>query len=217
MKDLLLHNWHLKALSLVLATVLWSQVARTPTSEIGVLVPLIYQNIPPRSEVVGDISDRVEVRLRGSSWQLRTLTAQEISVSLDVQGMSMGQERIVPLTPELVLAPLGTQVVRVIPGRVRLAVEPTITKVVRIEPIRSGIPGIGYAIEKIVASPATVEVEGPESHILSLETVPTTEIDVGGKQVTFTDSVELDIPDPLVRVQRPAPVTVEVQMRPQDQ
>ena len=116
MKDLLLHNWHLKLISLVLATVLWSQVARTPTSEIGVLVSLIYQNIPPRAEVVGDVSDRVEVRLRGSSWQLRTLTAQDLSVSLDVQGMTIGQERIVPLTPELVHAPFGTQVVRVIPA-----------------------------------------------------------------------------------------------------
>ena len=52
MKDLLLHNWHLKLISLALATALWAEVARTPTSEIGVSVLLEYQNIPPQTEVL---------------------------------------------------------------------------------------------------------------------------------------------------------------------
>ena len=54
MKDLLLHNWHLKMISLVLATALWAQVARTPTSEIGLSVSVEYQNIPPQTEVFGE-------------------------------------------------------------------------------------------------------------------------------------------------------------------
>jgi YbbR domain-containing protein len=128
MKDLLRHNWHLKLISLGLAAVLWAQVARAPTSEIGVLVSLEYQNIPRGTDVVGDNLDRVEVRLRGPSWQMRALTPQDISVSVDVREMSVGQEKIVPLTPDHVHAPFGTEVVRVIPGQIRLVLEPRATR-----------------------------------------------------------------------------------------
>jgi YbbR domain-containing protein len=107
MKDLLLHKWHLKLISLALATALWAQVARTPTSETGVSVLLEYQNIPPKTEVYGDTINRAEVRLRGPSSLLRSVSAQDVSLSIDMRSMAMGQEKILPLTPDLVHAPFG--------------------------------------------------------------------------------------------------------------
>src|SRR6186713_273352 len=164
MKDLLLHNWHLKLISLVLATALWAQVARTPTSEIGLSVSVEYQNIPNQTEVFGEATDRVEVRLRGASPLLRTLSPQDVSLSIDMTGMAMGQERILPLTPELVRAPFGVEVVRVIPARARLTVEPTARRLVRIVPTLNGVPA-GVEIEKTLLTPDAIEIEGPESHV----------------------------------------------------
>jgi len=214
MKDLLLHNWHLKVISLVLATALWAAVARQPSSEIGVVVSLEYQNIPVRTELLGDTTDSVEVRLRGASSLLRTLTAQDIFLPIDVSGLALSQERVISLRPEMVHAPLGIEVVRVIPSQVRVVVEPTTIKRVRVEPTLSGLPEAGLMIEKAIATPDTLDIEGPESHVKDVNSIPSTVIDVAGKKSTFREAVALDISDPVIRVVKPGPVAVEVQIKP---
>ena len=215
MKDRLLRNWHLKLISLGLAAVLWAQVARTPTSEIGVAVSVEYQNFPEKTEVFGDTSDRVEVRLRGPSSLLRTLTSEDVSLAIDVKGMTMGEEKVLPLTPELVNAPFGVDVVRVIPARVRLTVEPTAVRQLRIVPNLTGSPAPGFEVARVATTPETVQVEGPSSHVLSMEPIQTAPVHVRGRKSTFSEAVELDILDPLVRVPRPSAITVEVRSRPQ--
>lgn len=214
MKDLLLRNWHLKLISLGLAAVLWAQVARTPTSEIGMSVSVEYQNIPAQMEVFGETSERVEVRLRGPSPLLRTLTSEDVSLSIDVKGMTMGNEKVLPLTPELVHAPFGVDVVRVIPARLRLTVEPTAVRQVPIFPNLTGSPAPGFEVATALTTPETVQIEGPSSHVQSMAPIETTPLDVRGRKATFREAVELDIQDPLVRVPRPSPITVEVQIRP---
>lgn len=213
MKDLLLHNWHLKLISMGLAAVLWAAVARTPTSEIGVLVSLEYQNIPQNAEVAGDATDRVEVRLRGPSSIMRTVSDEDVSVAIDMKNVTLGEETILPLTPEMVDAPFGAEVVRVIPARVRLTLEPTATKLIRVTPTLNGDPQRGFEIEKTLITPDRIEVEGPASHVMALETVPTTPVNVAGKDRTFKESVELDVPDPIVRVPKGGSVRVEVRIR----
>jgi len=214
MKDLLLHNWHLKLISLALATVLWAQVARTPTSEIALLVLPQIQNIPAQAEAYGDTADRVEVRLRGPSSVIRTLSSQDVSLAIDVTGMAVGQEKILPLTPEMVDKPFGIEVVRVIPARVRLTVEPTITRRVRVVPEVTDVPAAGFEIEKAVLTPDTVEIEGPESHVLRVESVPAS-VNVRARREPFKETVDPDISDPLLRIPKPAAITAEVRIRAQ--
>jgi hypothetical protein len=105
----------------VLAAALWAAVARTPTSEIGVSISLEYQNIPREIDVVAN-PDRVDVRLRGASSLLRTLSPQDVSLPIDMSGMSAEEETILPLAPALVRAPLGVEVVRVSPATITLTV-----------------------------------------------------------------------------------------------
>lgn len=218
MRDLLLHNWHLKLVSIALAAVLWAEVARTPTSEISVSVALEYQNIPDLTEVFGDTGDRVdrvEVRLRGPSASLRTITAQDISLSIDMRNITAGQQKVIPLSPEMVSAPFGVEVVRVVPARVRLTVEPVASKLVRIVPVRIGLPAEGFEVEMILPMPETVRIEGPASRVLPLKDITTTPINVSGRDKTFSENVELDILDPMIRVPSPTPVNVEIRILPQ--
>jgi YbbR domain-containing protein len=203
MKDLLLRNWHLKLISLVLATVLWAQVTRTPTSETGVSVPLEYQNIPPK----------MEVRLRGPSSLLRAVSAQDVSLSIDMENMATGQEKVVPLTPDLVQKPFGVEVVRVNPARIRLTVETTREKSVRVLPILNGFTRNGFEVERTTITPETVTIEGPESHVQEVETVSTTPISLKDRTATFTETVDLDITDPVVRIPKSTSVKVEVRIR----
>ncbi len=216
MKNLLLHNWHLKLISLALAAVLWAAVANSPTSEIVVSVALEYQNIPPEIEF-GDTTDQAQVRLRGPSSVLRTITPQDISLAIDITGVPLGQERVLPLTTEMVRAPFGAEVVRVSPGQVRLTLERKARKSIRVAPALSGVPASGFEVGKVSAVPEMAEIEGPESHIREISEISTTTINVDGRNATFRESVELDILDPLMRTSRREPVNVEVEIRPQSQ
>jgi YbbR domain-containing protein len=212
-QQVVFHNWHLKLFSLVLATGLWAAVASEPTSEIPVSVPLEYQNIPGQTEVIGDVTSRVEIRLRGPSSLLREMSPQDVSISLDIGSLSMGQEKILPLTARDVKAPFGIEVVRVIPARVRLTIERTTSRTLRVAPMWSGALREGYEIESVTATPATVDVQGPASHVRAMENVPTTSVDVTGKRATFTETVDLDVLDPIVRVPKTSTVQVEVKIR----
>lgn len=213
MKDLLLRNWHLKLISLALATVLWAEVARTPTAEIVLPVFLELENIPAQTEVFGDIPDSVQVRLRGPSSLLRTLSQQNVSFSIDMKDATMGEEKVVALTPDLVHAPFGVEVVRVNPASVRLAVEPRNSRDARVVPALTGMPLTGFEIEGTVVTPETVRVEGPLSHIRDMETIKTTPVNLNGRKEAFREVVELDRGDPSVHP-KPGTVTIEVRIRP---
>ena len=213
MKDLLLHNWHLKLVSLILATALWAAVARRPSSEIGFTAALEYQNIPPRTEVMGDITDRVQVRLRGSSSLLRTLTAQDVILPVDVESFPIGQEKVIPLRPDMVQAPLGVEVVRVYPSQVRVLIAPTTTKRVKVIPALEGRPESGFVVDKTTTTPDMLDIEGPANHLSSLDRIPSTAIPLAGKRSTFRQYVDLDIADPVIRVVNPSPIIVEVVIR----
>src|SRR5262245_54106529 len=108
MRELLLHNWLLKVVALGAAVILWKVAASSP-SETGVTVPLQFRNIPPRAEVYGDGATSAEVRLRGPSTLLRTTSAEVVSLAIDLRGIELGKERVLPLTPDLVHAPLGLE------------------------------------------------------------------------------------------------------------
>lgn len=213
MKDLLLRNWHLKLISLGLATVLWAEVARTPTAEIVLPVFLELENIPAQTEVFGDIPDSVQIRLRGPSSLLRTLSQQNVNFSIDLKNAEMGVERVVALTPDLVHAPFGVDVVRVNPPSVRLTVEQSTEREIKVAPALTGAPAQGFEIEGTTVSPETVLVEGPVSHVRDMENIKTIPINLEGRNERFRQLVELDLADTNVHP-KPETVTVEVRIRP---
>src|SRR5438876_2416587 len=133
-RQILFHHWRLKLFSLIIAAMLWAATARETTSEIGVNVPLEYQNVPPNTEVISDTTNTVEVRLRGPSTLVKEISPQDISTTIDMGRMVLGSEKILPLTAQHVHAPFGVEVVGVNPARVRVTLEPTVSVKLRILP-----------------------------------------------------------------------------------
>src|ERR1700757_2818763 len=119
LKEFLTHNWLTKLFSLALATLLWIAIAGQANSEVGMTIPLEYRNIPSKLEVVGDATNSVEVRLRGSAALIREISSRDVSATLDLTAVRPG-EKIVQLTYQNVKVPFGVEVVRVNPSQVRL-------------------------------------------------------------------------------------------------
>jgi YbbR domain-containing protein len=205
------HNWHLKIVSLILATMLWMAVANQASSEVGLEVPLEYRNIPPQLEITGDMTNTVQVRLRGSSNLIKDVTAKDVSTTIDLSKMGRG-EKIVPLSPQNVQAPFGAEVIRVNPSSVRFNLERTVTKTIRVSPTIVGQPPDGYEIAKVLVSPATVDIEGPESRVIALSFIATVGIRLDRRQSTIEQTVDLDVPDPQIRLPHPSPVNVKIEI-----
>jgi YbbR domain-containing protein len=206
------HNWILKVVSLLLATLLWAAVSHEASSEIGLEVPLEFRNIPARLEITGDTINTVQVRLRGSSNVIKDITAKDVATTIDLSSMNTG-EKIVALSPHNVEAPFGAEVIRVNPSSVRFTLERTLVKTVPIIPTILGQPADGYEIGSVLVSPKTVEVEGPESRVNTISTIATVAIRVDRREAQFEQAVDLDVPDPQIRLQHPSPVNVKIEIR----
>src|SRR5882672_6295348 len=212
-KELLLRNWYLKLFSLVLATALWAVIAQESTSEVFFDVPVEYQNVPAETEVVGDTAKIVEVRLRGPSTLIREISAKDISTVIDLGQLPLNGETFVPLNAQHVHAPFGVEVVRVTPPRVRVSLEPTVSAWLHVLPATMGHVAQGYEVDAILVKPDKVKAEGPASHVSALESVMTNQIDLTNKKSTIIQTVDLDLPDSLVRFPETTPIRVEVKIR----
>lgn len=206
------HNWHLKIVSLILATMLWMAVANRASSEIGLDVPLEYRNIPTQLEITGDMTNTVQVRLRGSANLIKDITAKDVSTTIDLSRMRRG-EKIVPLSPQNVQAPFGAEVIRVNPSSVRFNLERTLTRTIAVVPTVIGQPPDGYQVGKISVSPAAVDIEGPESRVNTLSSIATVGIRVDRRTTSIEQTADLDVPDPQIRLQHPTPVSVRIEIR----
>jgi len=175
-------------------------------------VPLEYRNIPARMEITGDTTNSVQVRLRGSPNVVRDISPKNVSTTIDLSNMRPG-EKIVPLSPQNVQAPFGAEVIRVNPSSIRFNLERTLTKAVSVVPTILGQPPDGFEIGTVMVNPSRVEIEGPESRISTLTSIATIPVRLDRRQTPIAQTADLDVPDPQIRLQRPAPVVVRVEIR----
>jgi YbbR domain-containing protein len=191
---------------------LWMLVASETSSEIGMEVPLEYRNIPSQLEITGDTTNLVQVRLRGSANVIRQISAKDLSTTIDLSKMRAG-DKIVPLSPQNVQAPFGAEVIRVNPSSVRFNLERTVTKTVPVVPTIMGQPSDGFEVGRVLVDTNTVEVEGPESRVNALQSIATSPIRLDRRQGRVEQSVDLDVPDPQIRIAHPGPVNVQVEIQ----
>ena len=206
------NNWFLKVVSLLLAALLWAAVSNEASSEIGLDVPLEYRNIPARLEITGDMTNTVQVRLRGASNVIKGITAKDVATRIDLTEMRPG-EKTITLSPQNVQVPFGADVIRVNPSSVRFTLEPTLTKNVPIVPTIVGRPPDGYEIGQVLLRTNRVEVEGPESRMNTLSSIATVPIRIDRRQTSLEQTFDLDVPDPQIRIQHPSPVSIKIEIR----
>lgn len=123
LRQLFLHNWHLKLVSLTLAFLLWALYTSEPLAEVGYQVPLEFHNVPAALMLADDVPMQVHVRLRGRSVALRRLTPADLAIAVDLASASVG-ETLVRLTAHHVKTPSGAEVVRISPSELRLRLIP---------------------------------------------------------------------------------------------
>jgi len=203
----------LKLVSIALAALLWVVVAGEQTVERSLRIPLEFTNLPSQLEVVGDQPTVVDVRVRGSSGALNRIAAGELVAVLDLRSARAGQ-RLFHLDGDDVRTPFGVEVVQVNPSTVSMAFEPSGSKVVPVVPSVEGEPAEGFVVGTVTAEPSTVELLGPVSVLSKLTQAITEPVTVAGASAPVTESVNIGVADPAVRLREPQMARVAVAIAP---
>ena len=208
-------HFGLKLLSVGLALSLWMVVSGEETVERSLRVPLEFQQFPAGLELQGEPASTIEVRVRGSSGALARVSPGDIIAVLDLRGAHAGN-RLFHVTPDQVRSPAGVEVVQINPGTLTIAFEPSKTGTVRIRPAIDGKPAPGYAVGGWTADPVSVEVAGPASAVERATEALTEPVSVAGAKADVTDTVNVGLLDPSLRLKgtHAAKVTVEIVQAP---
>ena len=204
----------LKVLAITLASVLWFTVAGEHVVERSLRVPLAVRNLPTHLEIVGDLPDSVDVRVRGSSAQLSRLDPGDVVAMLDLSSDRTGQ-RLFHLRADEVRVPYGIEVAQVIPPTISLSLEKSVKRSVPIVPATDGDPAAGFVVGRILAEPSTVMIVGPESHVRDVASATTEAVDIDGKDQRVREVVNIGVTDSQVRlVDMPQTATVVIDIWP---
>jgi YbbR domain-containing protein len=207
-----MNNLWLKALSLFLAVTVWFVVSaprREAVSERAYAVPVSLARMPRDLVITKQAADTVSVRLRGRASDLRSLSSQNLELTLDMSSVLPGDATIT-LLPKAINVPPQIEVLSMEPSRLVFRIEPLRQKIVSIRPFLAGDPPKGYTPGDPTLMPDHALVSGPLSQVRNLSEVTTERIIMTGRTDTFMQTVAVVSDASLVRVIEPLTTQVTV-------
>jgi YbbR domain-containing protein len=190
MFKLITENWTLKLMSLVFALMLWFFIMGERRLEVNYRVPLELQNLPRELMVANEIPSMVDVRISGPRTLLMKVSPNDISITVDLTGLSPGLTSFRRLEERLNL-PSGLRVTRLSPSFVDVRLERVQQKTVPISILLAGEPMNGFGVGTVRAMPDQVVIEGAESELKNVTNVTTDEVDLSGVNSSFSLIVPL--------------------------
>jgi YbbR domain-containing protein len=211
------HNLSLRLLSVFLAFTLWFVVSaprREPVSERAFAAPVSIVRMPRDLVITTPVPDSVSVRLRGRVSDLRSLSSQNLEVTLDVSWVTPG-DAVITLSPQAMSVPPQIDVVSMEPMKLRFRVEALRQTVVPIRPFLIGQPPPGYVAGDPTLVPDHALVSGPASQIRNVTEVATERIIMTGRSETFLQNVAVVSDSSLVRIIEPLVTQATVPVNPE--
>ncbi|HEX3131928.1 MAG TPA: CdaR family protein [Thermoanaerobaculia bacterium] len=210
-----IRTWGLRLLALGIAIGFWFSISfedREVLSERAIEASVSYNR--PIGFVLIDPPGTVNVRVRGSSKQVRQLNPYMVSVQVDLPGTE-GQA-IVNLGPENVLMPEGLEVMGIDPNTIRVDLEREASQRITVVPEIVGEPAPGSRADKPEVYPNQVLVTGPASLLARTLSLGTRPVSVAGRNATFEETVAVVSPSALIQIVQPTKVSVRVPIEPAD-
>ena len=205
-------TWGLRLLALGIAIGIWLNVSfedRQELTERVVEAGVSYNS--PVGFVILDPAQTVNVRLRGSNRQVRSLNPYMVNIQVNLGQGGPGTFNI-PLSPKDVLSPEGLEVVSISPNVIRVELEREVPQRLPVVPQIVGEPAAGSVAGEPGVFPNQVLVVGPESLLARTKALSTRPVNLTGHARSFKQMVAVISPDPLIQIVQPSEVRVEVPM-----
>jgi YbbR-like protein len=192
LRNIVLDNWGLKAISLGLSLILWFYVTSKGKTEMMLTVPLELRNIPQNMAVVGNVAGYLEVRVQAQERVLRDITTgKKVVCILDLSMTKVG-ENIVRISPDDIKRPADVAVTYMSLSDIKVKLEPLVRKTFRLKPVLHGRPAPGFHVVRVRITPPRITAEGPSSVMAALGRLRTIPIDIEGAQEDVTVSPKID-------------------------
>lgn len=206
-------NWWLKLLAFIAAILLWlfARLERDYTRELK--LALDTSLLPPQYVVVDKNVDSVSVEIEAKGRHLFSLRKYNPMIVLPLSTMKQGSERL-RIGPENVNLPEEIQIRSMDPYQIRLEIERRAHRKVRVIVQPEGIPAQGYAVSSINAE-KTVDVYGPQKVVSKINQLFTESLEVEGKTRSFSDYLQVQLPDTAGLVVKPSSVLAKVEIEPE--
>ena len=132
-------NLPLKALSLLIAIILWAVVSGERNEEWSYPVPLDIINQPEDLIITNNVPGTLDLRLQGSHSFIKGLNPKDLAVQIDTSMATRGSN-IYYITPDLISTPRGATVTRINPSYITLDIEKLARKQVSLMADLTGKP-----------------------------------------------------------------------------
>ncbi|MDR2017880.1 MAG: hypothetical protein LBQ00_03240 [Syntrophobacterales bacterium] len=204
----ILKDYRLKALSLVLAAMFWVAISYIGESKMTVSVPVAMENI--REDLIMEKieTDSVLVTIGGPISILKNLRARDIRVAISLSG-AKGGTQVFELDKDNVTVPKGVKVEDVKPDymvvEIGKAVEKRLRVVVKLDKRWAGIYGVGTWY------PQYAVVEGSEEVLKDREVIET--VPVNGDFKDKKEEIDVPLVTKGIFVRKIKPETVRVHLR----
>ncbi len=202
-----------KTIALALAVILWAFTNFELDVERDVRVPLHLSGLPESLIIVNKPPDSVDLSLRGPRSLLSSFTYSNKLIPVDLRKTERGVLKIDLKRAASQIVPRGIDIVAARPSKLSINVDRLITKKFKVKPVLGELDS-GYRIsKKTIVVPKFVEVKGPASQLMRLETIETAKIKLEGEEAEFTASVQLQLPSQYVEVTEGDHVSVTVHIK----
>lgn len=205
------HPWTL-LLAFLLAALFWYTLAlerRERISEKQLDAPVALVNVPPGLLITSEVPRTIVLHVRGPLPRLLQLDSAQTGVTIDLRGGQEGQNEIAVGTRDVTL-PEGIEVLSVFPAEVSLRLERLVRRRLPVTPKVTGQPAEGYTVGGVTADPPTAMVVGPRLQMEQMAGVSTDPVSVEGVEAHVEIVTAVRSPHPLVRVEEPPMVRVQV-------
>lgn len=210
LKRYALHNFWLKALSLLLAAGLWWQISPDEQpAEVSLHAPVVFQHVPEHLEISSETVPEAQIRVKGPERVIRQLQASEVHAEIDLGDAKAG-ERTFDLTSQQVRHPSDVTVMQVVPSQLHLSFDTRLTRDVEIHPRVTGNFAAGEQITKVDVDPPRITITGPKHHVEKVDAATTDPLDATGTRGSAVFTTNVYVPDPLVQVVQPTSIRVTV-------
>mgnify|MGYP000988146774 CR=1 FL=1 len=163
--------WILRAVALVISVLLWITVLGGKRVEIEKRVVLDYR-LPKNVLIANNVPKEVIYRVSGPRAFLKEIEERPITVAVDLVSQGLGEFEV-SLREEQIELPIGLRVVSISQRNIPVRLDRAAIKRVPVRAVfESSLPN-GTKVETVTFKPSLVELQGPQSRLQTVETIPT--------------------------------------------
>lgn len=210
MMRLLTDNFGAKAMSVLIASLLWLAIVGEQELATAIDVPVEYRNFPKAYEVSSDMVNRVNLLVRGPAGKMTDSFLKDASIVVDLESVTRPGERTFNLDSKAVRLPAGLVLERATPTQIRMRFEERFARDVPVQIRYTGNPSAGYRIAKQEVSPAFLRIVGPRSRVEQVQSVDTDPIELMGVVTESDFRTSTFVDDPQVRIEGNSAVRVHL-------